>query len=126
MADQEDVRWIALGLPDVTEDADQFHFRVRGKGFAWVYPERVHPKKPRVANPEVLVVRVADLGEKEALLASSETTFFTTPHYDGEFRYDRQPVGALQGLAPDAIAYAGTSSKTLAPVPSSSASGRHR
>jgi len=46
--------------------------------------------------------------------------------YDGEFRYDRQPVGALQGLAPDAIAYAGTSSKTLAPVPSSSASGCHR
>ena len=83
MADQEDVRRIAVGLPDVTEDADQFHFRVRGKGFAWVYPERVHPKKPRVANPEVLVVRVADLGEKEALLASSETTFFTTPHYDG-------------------------------------------
>ena len=35
--------------------------------------------------------------------------------YDGEFRYDRQPVGALQGLAPDRVIYAGTASKTLAP-----------
>ena len=35
--------------------------------------------------------------------------------YDGEFRYDRHPVGALQGLAPDRVVYAGTASKTLAP-----------
>jgi GntR family transcriptional regulator/MocR family aminotransferase len=35
--------------------------------------------------------------------------------YDGEFRYDRQPVGALQALAPDFVAYGGTASKTLAP-----------
>jgi GntR family transcriptional regulator/MocR family aminotransferase len=35
--------------------------------------------------------------------------------YDGEFRYDRQPVGALQALAPDHVVYAGTASKSLAP-----------
>jgi GntR family transcriptional regulator/MocR family aminotransferase len=35
--------------------------------------------------------------------------------YDGEFRYDRQAVGAMQALAPHAVAYAGTASKTLAP-----------
>lgn len=35
--------------------------------------------------------------------------------YDGEFRYDRHPVGALQALAPDRVIYAGTASKTLAP-----------
>jgi GntR family transcriptional regulator / MocR family aminotransferase len=35
--------------------------------------------------------------------------------YDGEFRYDRQPVGAVQGLAPGHVVYAGTASKTLAP-----------
>jgi GntR family transcriptional regulator/MocR family aminotransferase len=35
--------------------------------------------------------------------------------YDGEFRYDRQPVGALQGLDPEHVAYLGTSSKALAP-----------
>jgi GntR family transcriptional regulator/MocR family aminotransferase len=35
--------------------------------------------------------------------------------YDGEFRYDRKPVGALQGLAPELVAYVGTASKSLAP-----------
>ncbi|MEV6587788.1 PLP-dependent aminotransferase family protein [Streptomyces acidicola] len=35
--------------------------------------------------------------------------------YDGEFRYDRQPIGALQGLAPDHVVYLGTASKSLAP-----------
>ena len=35
--------------------------------------------------------------------------------YDGEFRYDRQPVGSLQGLAPDRVIYAGTASKAIAP-----------
>ena len=35
--------------------------------------------------------------------------------YDGEFRYDRQPVGALQALAPEHVVYAGSASKSLAP-----------
>ncbi|MFE3183841.1 PLP-dependent aminotransferase family protein [Streptomyces violascens] len=35
--------------------------------------------------------------------------------YDGEFRYDRQPVGALQGLDPEHVVYLGTASKSLAP-----------
>src|SRR6201999_2993752 len=35
--------------------------------------------------------------------------------YDGEFRYDRQPVGALQALAPEHVIYGGTASKSLAP-----------
>jgi GntR family transcriptional regulator/MocR family aminotransferase len=35
--------------------------------------------------------------------------------YDAEFRYDRAPIGAMQGLAPDHVLYAGTASKTLAP-----------
>lgn len=36
--------------------------------------------------------------------------------YDAEFRYDRAPIGALQGLAPGHVVYAGTASKTLAPA----------
>jgi GntR family transcriptional regulator / MocR family aminotransferase len=36
--------------------------------------------------------------------------------YDAEYRYDREPVGALQGLAPDHVVYAGSASKTLAPA----------
>lgn len=35
--------------------------------------------------------------------------------YDAEFRYDRAPLGALQGLAPDRVVYVGTASKVLAP-----------
>ncbi len=35
--------------------------------------------------------------------------------YDGELRYDRRPVGALQGMAPDHVAYVGTASKVLGP-----------
>ncbi|MCW3814785.1 PLP-dependent aminotransferase family protein [Micromonospora sp. DR5-3] len=36
--------------------------------------------------------------------------------YDGEFRYDRQPVGAVQGTAPEQVAYVGTAAKTLGPA----------
>lgn len=35
--------------------------------------------------------------------------------YDAEYRYDREPIASLQGLAPDRVAYVGTASKTLAP-----------
>jgi GntR family transcriptional regulator/MocR family aminotransferase len=35
--------------------------------------------------------------------------------YDGEFRYDRQPVGAIQGIAADHVVYLGTAAKTLGP-----------
>ncbi|MGW3518046.1 MocR-like pyridoxine biosynthesis transcription factor PdxR [Streptomyces hydrogenans] len=41
--------------------------------------------------------------------------FVLEDDYDGEFRYDRQPVGALQGLDPDRVIYLGTASKSLAP-----------
>jgi len=36
--------------------------------------------------------------------------------YDAEYRYDREPIASLQGLAPDCVAYVGTASKTLAPA----------
>ncbi|UGT44819.1 PLP-dependent aminotransferase family protein [Nocardia yamanashiensis] len=36
--------------------------------------------------------------------------------YDGEFRYDRQPVGALQSLDPDRVVYLGSASKSLSPA----------
>jgi len=36
--------------------------------------------------------------------------------YDAEYRYDREPVGSLQGVAPEHVAYVGTASKTLAPA----------
>ena len=87
MADQSDVRRIALSLPDTSEDDDRFAFSVRSgskqKGIAWVWMERVEPKKPRVPQPEVIAIRVANQSEKEMLLAADEEKFFTEPHYHG-------------------------------------------
>jgi len=81
------VRRIALALPGTTEVRDRFAFSVRSgakqKGFAWVWQERLTPNKPRVPNPEVLAVRVADLDEKDAMLALDKEKFFTEPHYAG-------------------------------------------
>ena len=55
---------------------------------------------------------------RAALLKWAETTsgFVIEDDYDGEHRYDRDPVGALQGLAPDRVIYIGSISKTLAPA----------
>ena len=40
-------------------------------------------KEPRVPNPDVIAVRVANLGQKGALLSADPAKFFTEPHYDG-------------------------------------------
>jgi hypothetical protein len=87
VATQDDVRRIATALPGVTASPQGFAFSVahkgKDKGFAWVWMERIAPKKPRVPQPQVLAVRVADQAEKAALLAAAPETFFTEPHYNG-------------------------------------------
>jgi hypothetical protein len=87
MANQDDVRRIALALPDTSEAEDRFAFSVRNKGkqkgFVWAWNERVEPKKPRVPRPDVVAIRVLDQLDKEALLASDQKKFFTEPHYNG-------------------------------------------
>lgn len=87
MATQADVRRIALSLPEVEEAAERFAFSVRNKGklkgFVWVWMERIHPKKPRVPQPKVLAVRVANLTDKDLLLSADPEKFFTEPHDDG-------------------------------------------
>jgi hypothetical protein len=74
VADQDDVRRIALSLPQTVEAEDRFAFSVvhngKQKGILWVWHERVEPKKPRVPRPDVVGIRVANGAEKEALLAS--------------------------------------------------------
>ena len=66
MADINDVRRIALALPDVVADGQTF--RVNGHLVAWPWMQRIDPKKARVANPDVLVVRVASELDKQALM----------------------------------------------------------
>jgi hypothetical protein len=85
--DQDDVRQIALRLPGVREAAERFAFKVehngKDKGLVWVWRQRVHPKKPKVPQPNVIVVPVADQTEKAALLAADPAKFFTEDHYNG-------------------------------------------
>jgi GntR family transcriptional regulator/MocR family aminotransferase len=50
-----------------------------------------------------------------AAWARSRRAIVIEDDYDAEFRYDRQPVGAMQGLCPERVVYAGTASKVLAP-----------
>jgi len=110
MATRSDVRRIALSFPETEEAEGRFAFSVRNKkkpkGFAWVWMERVVPKKPRVANPAVLAVRVANLGQKDALLAAEPKKFFTEPHYDGFpailVRLSEVKVGELRTLLEEA------------------------
>ena len=110
MADQEDVRRIALALPHTSEAEDHFGFSVLNKGkprgFVWAWNERVEPKKPRVPNKDVVAIRVADQGEKEVLLASGGEKFFTEPHYNGFpailVRLPLIEAGELQELIEDA------------------------
>ena len=87
MATQADVRRIARALPGTMEGTRRFAFFVdvkgKEKGYAWVWLERVDPKKARVANPAVLAIRVKNLGQKDALIAAEPKKFFTEPHYNG-------------------------------------------
>ncbi|MDQ1018486.1 MocR-like pyridoxine biosynthesis transcription factor PdxR [Streptomyces afghaniensis] len=57
-------------------------------------------------------------GRRQALCGWARSTggLIVEDDYDGEYRYDRSPVGALQGIAPDHVAYCGTASKTLGPA----------
>lgn len=48
--------------------------------------------------------------------ALSRDALIVEDDYDAEYRYDRQPIGALQGLAPEHVVYGGSASKTLAPA----------
>ena len=79
----DDVRRIASGLPAAIVDETGNAFRVDGKLFAWPWRERVDPKRARVPNLGVLVVRVASELDKVALIGMDPEVFFTEPHYEG-------------------------------------------
>jgi hypothetical protein len=110
MANQSDVRKIALALPGTTEGTDRFAFSVENKGkqkgFVWVWLERKDPKKARTPCPTVLAVRVRDQAEKAALLAGDPEVFFTEPHYNGFpavlVRLPKVPRALLRKLIVDA------------------------
>lgn len=89
MVTLEDVQRLATALPEVSEGErhGQRTWSVAGKTFAW---ERRFSKADikrfgdaPVPDGPILAVRVADLGEKEAVLAANPRALFTIPHFDG-------------------------------------------
>ncbi len=88
MAGWDDVRRIALGLPETSErlSRDLRQWWVRGKLFVWERPLRradLEALGDRAPDGPILGARVEHLGAKEALLANDEGVFFTTRHLDG-------------------------------------------
>ena len=79
-----DVRRLAAALPEVEDSSDErrLALAVAGKGFAWSFNERVHPKKPRVPRLDVLAVR-CPIESKELLIAAAPDRFFDDDHYRG-------------------------------------------
>ena len=88
MATWDDVRRIALALPETTEAVswEHAHWRVKDKGFVWERPLRrsdLEALGDAAPNGPILGARVEHLVAKEALLADDPGVFFTTPHFDG-------------------------------------------
>jgi hypothetical protein len=88
VANWDDVRRIALALPESREKSSRGRasWRVREKGFVWERPLRpaeVQALGVDAPDGPILGVRVEHLGAKEALLADDPDVFFTTPHFDG-------------------------------------------
>jgi hypothetical protein len=107
MATWDDVRAIALSLPEADEGSSYgaAAWRVRGALFAWERPLRASDRAALgdgAPSGPILGVRVADLGAKEALLSADGGYCFTTPHFDGYpsvlVRLDAVPDEALREL----------------------------
>jgi hypothetical protein len=88
MATWDDVRRIALALPETDERVARSgrQWRVHDKLFVWERPLR--PKEIEALGEDapdgpILGARVEHIGAKEALLADGSGVFFTTPHFDG-------------------------------------------
>ncbi len=106
MADADDVRRLAIALPDVVEiESDGFDFRVANRGFVWSYPERL-PGKPRVIRTDVAVLFVGDEAEKQALLLGEPDLFFTADGYRDwplvMLRLEKVGIRRLRELVTDA------------------------
>jgi hypothetical protein len=88
VATWDDVRRIALSLPETSEGESRGHaqWRVKDKGFVWERPLRrkeLEALGDDAPQGPILGAWVEHLGAKDALLADRSGVYFTTPHFDG-------------------------------------------
>jgi hypothetical protein len=111
MATWEDVRRVALGLPETSERVSRelSQWRVKDKLFVWERPLRrkeLEALGPNAPDGPILGARVEHLGAKEALLNNDPDIFFTTAHFDGYpavlVRLDRISVEELNEVIVEA------------------------
>ena len=111
MASWDDVRRLALALPETTEaiSRELRQWRVKDKGFVWERPLRradLEALGDGAPDGPILGARVEHLVAKEALIADDPGVFFTTPHFDGYaavlVRLDRIELEELDELIVEA------------------------
>jgi len=112
MATWDDVRRLALALPDVEEKPSYggaASWSIKGKAIVWERPLRgkeLAELGAEAVDWVVLGVRVADVGVKQALVAEDPDIYFTTAHFDGYpavlVRLDRIGVDELEELVVEA------------------------
>lgn len=88
MASLDDLRRLALALPEVTETTSRgaAFWQVAGKGFVWERPLRANDLAElgdRAPSGPVAGARVIDEGDKQALISADPAVFLTTSHFDG-------------------------------------------
>ena len=111
MARWEDVRDMALALPETSEglSRDLRQWLVRDKLFVWERPLRradLEALGSGAPDGPILGAWVEHIGAKEALIADDPAMFFTTPHFDGYpailVRVDRIPLEDLREVIVEA------------------------
>jgi GntR family transcriptional regulator / MocR family aminotransferase len=99
------LRVVPIGVDD--EGIDVTRLAEHNVAAVLVAPAHSYPSGA-VLSPARRTALVEWARDKDVLIIEDD--------YDAEFRYDRAPIGALQGLAPECVAYAGCASKTLTPA----------
>jgi hypothetical protein len=111
LASFEDVRRIALALPETSERPQwgNASWRVRNKPFVWERPLRAADLRAlgdAAPDGAILGVRAEHEGAKEAMIADDPSVYFTTPHFDGYpavlVRLDEIPLDELEEVIVEA------------------------
>jgi hypothetical protein len=111
MANWDDVRRLALALPETSEVESRrnAHWRVRDKLFVWERPLRrgdLDALGSAAPDGPILGARVEHVVAKEVLIANDPAVFFTTPHFDGYpavlVNLERIDLDALQEVVVEA------------------------